>query len=112
MRRKNDEELRQMETANTLLNRSPQFLSHNCLRAVLGQFEIVDTGHYTWKIVVGCERSLVRLAYHGQGWVQATEAYKRHLVPYNGLVALHSPPIGSFGLPVMNWRYSRRVGTS
>ena len=72
-----DKQLRQMEAANTLLHRSPQFLSHDCLRAVLGQFEIVDTGHDTWKIVVGCERGLVRLAHHSQRWVQATETYKQ-----------------------------------
>jgi hypothetical protein len=72
----NDEELRQMEAADTLLDRGPQFLSHDCLRAVLGQFEIVDTRHDTWKIVVGCERGLVRLAYYSQGGVQATKTYK------------------------------------
>lgn len=67
---------RQMEAANSFFDCSPQFISHNSLRAVLGQFQIVDTCHDTGKVVVCRERCLMRFSHYGQRRIEASETYE------------------------------------
>lgn len=92
-----------MEAPHALPHGDRQLLPHNGLGRVLGQLEIVDAGHDARQVVVGGERRFVRLAHHSERGVQALEACMlRERCVAEEVMAKYAPPMGSFGLPVMN----------
>lgn len=66
--------LRQMESTLSFLNCGVHTTFHNVQIAVIGQFEIIDTGHDTREVVVWRVRWLAGLANHSEHWSQALES--------------------------------------
>lgn len=96
---------REVEAPDALLERRPQFLAHDRLRAILRQLEVVHARHHAREVIVRGEGRFVGLAHDRQRGVQASEAcaycqQKETVGEREGDV----PPMGNLGLPVMNWR--------
>jgi hypothetical protein len=69
-----------MEAADAFLHSRAQLRPHHLLRGVLGELEVVDAGHDTRKVVICCQRRLVRLPHDGEGWIEATEPWEENMI--------------------------------
>lgn len=68
---------RKMECALSFLDRDGKSLPEDIQTAVIGQLEVVDTGHNTGKIVVGRVRMFAGTADNRENRCQTLEAYRR-----------------------------------
>lgn len=64
-----------MECTLSFLDRDRQSLPEDIQTAVIGQLEVIDTGHNAGKIVIGRVRVFAGTAYNRENWRQTLEAY-------------------------------------
>ena len=64
-----------MKRALTFADSHVKSRAHDVEVGIIWELEIVDTGHDTWKVVVGGVRGLAWFAYHSEHRSQAFEAY-------------------------------------
>ena len=55
-----------METSRSFHHSHSQLLLHDLLVRVIGKFQVVDTSHDTWKVVIGRQRRFMGLSNDGK----------------------------------------------